>query len=141
MAQPTLCIDTDIVIDFLRTRGSQKSLFETAIERYACAIPAIAAYEISFGIERYGHPHDITRFQRVLEAVEVLPFDLAAARASAQLDAALQKTGVRLGFPDVFIAGICVARSLPLLTRNLAHFARIPQLRLLQPDQLLPHST
>jgi predicted nucleic acid-binding protein len=69
--------------------------------------------------------------------VEVLPFDLTAARISARLDATLQKAGRRLDVPDLFIAGICVARTIPLLTRNVAHFSRIPQLTILDPHELV----
>jgi len=41
-----------------------------------------------------------------------------------------------IGFPDILIAGICLAHDLPLLTRNQAHFERIPDLVLFPLDTL-----
>lgn len=137
MARATLCLDTDILIDFLRARGEQPTLFELAVERYTCVLPSVTVYEVSFGIERYGRANDRRMLQTLLRTMEVIPFDLRAARASAQLDAVLQRAGQRVDFPDLFIAGICVARKLPLLTRNRAHFSRIPHLILLDPHALL----
>ena len=113
MARPTLCIDTDILIDFLRAHEEQARLFEAALARYPCALTSITVYEIWLGIERYARHADRRYLQRVLDVVEVLHF------------------------PDLFIAGICLARDLPLLTRNRTHFSRIPQLVLLDPEKLL----
>ena len=138
MARSTLCIDTDILIDFLRSRGTQATLLESAVDRHICVLPSIAMYEICFGIERHGRLEDWPRLQRLFGTLEVLPFDLRAARVSAQLDVALQKRGLRLDFPDLFIAGICVANRVPLLSRNVAHFARVPRLVLVDPQELLP---
>ncbi|MBI5047876.1 MAG: type II toxin-antitoxin system VapC family toxin [Deltaproteobacteria bacterium] len=36
-----------------------------------------------------------------------------------------------IGVKDSFIAGICEAHNLPLLTRNIKHFNRIPNLKLI----------
>lgn len=137
MARPTLCIDTDLLIDFLRNRGAHAKVFEVAVERYRCALPSITVYEVCLGIERTRRQDDWRHLQRLLSVVEVLPFDLVAARASAQIDAQLQRAGVRLDFPDLFIAGICLAAHTSLLTRNVTHFSRIPRLNLIDPQQLL----
>lgn len=137
MARSTLCIDTDILIDFLRDRGRYASIFEQALERFPCVLASVTVYEIAFGIERYGRHGDRARFQHVLRVVGILPFDLAAARTSAKLDAALHRAGTRIELPDLLIAGICVAKQATLLTGNRAHFARIPRLKLLDPERFL----
>jgi predicted nucleic acid-binding protein len=43
---------------------------------------------------------------------------------------ALAAQGLPIGMADYMIAGICVARSAALLTRNRAHFERVPGLAL-----------
>lgn len=139
MAQPPLCIDTDVLIDFLRARGDRATVFEAALSRYRCALSSITVYEVCFGVERFGRLDDRHQLESLFTVVEIVPFDLIAAQASAQLDATLQKAGLRLEFPDLFIAGICLARELLLLTRNLAHFSRVPHLKLLDPQHLSPH--
>ncbi len=54
-----------------------------------------------------------------------LTFDDAAADRSAQLRAALEAIGRRIGAYDVQIAGIALANGLTLVTHNVAEFSRI----------------
>ena len=45
----------------------------------------------------------------------------------------LEGRGTTIAMSDYLIAGICRARSLPLLTRNRSHFERVPGLRVEAP--------
>ena len=58
--------------------------------------------------------------------IPVLDFD---ARAAAEL-ARLRKARLRIGLMDLKIAAIALARSATLLSRNLAHFQKVPGLKL-----------
>jgi predicted nucleic acid-binding protein len=58
-----------------------------------------------------------------LHAGRVVPFDVAAARATGLLQEHARATGQAPGFADLAIAGIAAARGLTILTRNLRHFA------------------
>ena len=40
---------------------------------------------------------------------------------------------ILIGNQDICIAATCIARKLPLLTRNIEHFSRIQSLKLLDP--------
>lgn len=57
----------------------------------------------------------------------------AASRAVATARRELEGRGETIGMSDYLIAGVCLARPLPLLTRNRAHFDRIPGLILVDP--------
>jgi predicted nucleic acid-binding protein len=37
------------------------------------------------------------------------------------------------GGPDTLVAGTCLERGCPILTRNVRHFARVPGLAVLEP--------
>jgi predicted nucleic acid-binding protein len=67
--------------------------------------------------------------QRLLPAVTVLPFDTAVAEVYGLLSAQLEETGQSLGDADLQIAATAVYHNLELVTGNLPHFARIPQLQ------------
>ncbi len=43
----------------------------------------------------------------------------------------VQKSGMDIGVKDSFIAGICESHNMPLLTRNINHFKRIPSIKLI----------
>ncbi len=65
----------------------------------------------------------------VAGALTVLPFDQAAAEAYGSLRAKLESSGEPLDEPDLRIASIALSRDLTLVTANLRHFDRLPDLR------------
>jgi len=76
-------------------------------------------------------------FRELLELVSVLPFDLHAARAAAQVYERLRAQGLLIGLQDTLIAGTCIAQNVPLLTRNIEHLGRIPELTIVKPAYLV----
>lgn len=67
---------------------------------------------------------------RVLPAVTILPFDLSTARVFGMIRADLERSGNILPDADLQIAATAVYHDLELVTGNLRHFERIPDLRL-----------
>ncbi len=66
--------------------------------------------------------------QVVRRAQTVLAFDTLAARTFGVLKATLQRSGTPLTEPDLRIASIALTRKLTLVTRNVRHFQRVPEL-------------
>lgn len=66
---------------------------------------------------------------RLLPAITVLPYDVAAARLYGQIRATLERIGRPLADADLQIAATALLHDLELVTGNLRHFARIPGLR------------
>lgn len=64
--------------------------------------------------------------------VEVWPFDGEAARRAGAVRRDLSGQGPDIGMADSLIAGICLERGAPLLTRNRSHFERVEGLGLVQ---------
>ncbi len=65
----------------------------------------------------------------VVGALTVLPFDEAAADVYGRLRAQLESSGEPLAEPDLRIASIAIAGDLTLVTANLRHFERVPNLQ------------
>jgi predicted nucleic acid-binding protein len=65
-----------------------------------------------------------------LGAATVLPVTQGAAEIAAATRRHLERRGQGIGVADYLIAGVCIAHGLPLLTRNVAHFRRVPGLAL-----------
>jgi predicted nucleic acid-binding protein len=89
----------------------------------------ITVFEIRFGLENLTggrRRHQLEEiFNQALEKDlegRVLPFDLAAARASATIAAQQRKIGRPVEIRDVQIAGIALASKATLATRNIRHF-------------------
>lgn len=124
-------LDTDHCVELLRgNRGISsklKSLDEDIeIEIYTSTITAA---ELFYGAYRMPNPEE--RMQEInafLSDMEVLDLDLGAARIYGQLKAELARIGELLADNDLFIASIALSRNLTLVTHNIHHYERIPNL-------------
>lgn len=66
---------------------------------------------------------------RVLPAMTVLPFDQDASRIYGEISAELEREGRRLADADLQIAATAILHDLELVTGNMGHFERVPNLR------------
>jgi tRNA(fMet)-specific endonuclease VapC len=91
-------------------------------------ISAITLAELRFGADRRGSKrlHDL--IGRFAEAVEVFPFDAAAATEYGRLSNTLAQRGTPIGEFDVLIAAHAVALRRTLVSNNDRHFSRVPGL-------------
>ena len=58
----------------------------------------------------------------------MLPFDVAAARRYGEVRAELERLGTPLAEADLRIGAIALSRGLTVVTGNVRHFQRIPEL-------------
>ena len=124
------CFDTDTLSAVLK-RDPPLAL----IRRLAQVAPAlqftttITLGELLYGAARRGGPK-VTRSVRevVALATTVLSFDERAAEVYGPLRAELEREGRRLDEPDLRIASIALSRDLTVVTGNVRHFGRVPNL-------------
>jgi tRNA(fMet)-specific endonuclease VapC len=126
------CFDTDVLSATIR-RDPPLHL----IRRLARTPPseqcttAITLGELVYGVRKRGSPELAERVQALItSAGPILPFDEIAARRYGLLRAELERSGRRVAEPDLRIAAIALARDATLVTGNVRHFARIPELRI-----------
>jgi tRNA(fMet)-specific endonuclease VapC len=122
--------DSDVLIDALRGREPGRSRIEVELRAGRLATTSISLFELRSGARS---PREREKVDALLDAVTVMPFDASAAAAAASIRLELEGRGQGLPMADYLIAGICVSRSAVLLTRNRAHFERVPGLVLGSP--------
>jgi len=120
-----ICVDSDVVTDYLRGKTRFQEVLPSAIEKYDCYIAPISAYELYCGGYHSGR---IDKVEDVLNLFGMLDCPRASIRKSAEIHAKLSKTGNSLDVKDILVAGTCIYFNLPLLTRNIKHFRRIQEL-------------
>ncbi|HEY3358956.1 MAG TPA: type II toxin-antitoxin system VapC family toxin [Polyangia bacterium] len=103
----------------------QRATVARAIQNGTAATTTVSVFELLSGVRTDAESRKV---ERLLAALAVVPLDEPASRAAAGVQRELSKGGARIATADALIAGICLARSAPLLTRNRAHFARVPGL-------------
>ena len=121
--------DTDVLIDFLV--GAQPVADQIAgyIEAERLQTTAVASFELLSGADESKRGKAA---RQLIDALHVLPLDRDAARLAAEVRLKLDRAGQAIGMGDSLIAGIVIAHSLPLFTRNKAHFERVENLQLVE---------
>ncbi|MDD2235686.1 MAG: type II toxin-antitoxin system VapC family toxin [Kiritimatiellae bacterium] len=124
--------DTDTITNLLKPRPSEfllkrlKSL--AANEQH---ISTITISEIVYGAHKSTrceyHLKNLSEI--LLPQVNVVDFDVKAAWVAGQVRACLEKAGRPLSFADIQIAALALSNGLTLITGNLKHFERIPDLK------------
>lgn len=119
--------DTDVLIDFLTDTAPMADRVEREVCAGTLCTTSITVFELLAGATNDAGKR---RLEHMLAPLDVLAFDEEAARASALARRELDRMGTPIGMADYEIAGICLTRSLPLLTRNRGQFERVPDLLL-----------
>jgi predicted nucleic acid-binding protein len=91
------------------------------------AITPVSVFELYAGVISRRRIKQIEDFVR---SISVFPLNTIEAAAAAKIFTELKAKGELIGIQDILIAGICVVNYLPLLTRNVAHFSAIKNLKI-----------
>lgn len=134
METSSVCVDTDIVIDYLRGKHENQKILPAIIEKYDVHISPISVYELYYGGYYSGKLKPV---EDVLAMMNTFDWTLEDSKKSAQLHTSLSKAGEALSVKDVLIAGLCLSRSVPLITRNVEHFKRIKGLKVIDGTKYL----
>ena len=128
----TYLLDTDILSNVMRRSPPNRLLVRlAAVEPEDQFTSSITLGELLYGAYRF--PDRAATLLERIEAVirpnlPVLPFDAAAARRYGETRAYLEGHGTPMGDADLRIASIALARGLTLVTGNVRHFRRVPNL-------------
>ena len=125
--------DTDAISELLKPRPSAIYVrWLSAIPREEQFTSAVVVGELYKGAFRSSasarHLENIE--EHLLPAVTVLPFDTAAARIYGAIRARLEAAGRPLADADLQIAATALLHDLAVVTGNLHHFKRVPDLRI-----------
>ncbi len=121
-------LDTDHWVAVLRGKLSIKGR-STADEDLA--ITTISIGELSYGAARSSRRADnLEKLGILINSVIVLPYDRGAAHRFGIIKADLEREGRRLDSQDLAIACIALDYSALLVSHNVRHIERVPELRL-----------
>ncbi len=124
-------LDTCVLSDFARGDASTLAHIKE-VSPEDLAISTVTAMEIDYGLRL--NPRLARRLKPVMDAfldsVHLLPYDRAAAQATAELRAVLKQKGRPIGAYDALIAGAALGEGLILVTSNVREFSRVSTLRI-----------
>ena len=121
-------IDTSVIVAWERGKLAAEEVAAQAGEEEV-ALSAITASELLHGVHRANTA--LRRGKRqafveaILDAVPILPVDLAVGRVHARVWADMRARGEVIGAHDLLIAATALAHRLTIATRNARDFARV----------------
>lgn len=125
MSTPRFLLDTNILSDLVRNpRGAVAGKIAEHGERTVCTSTIVAA-ELRFGAAKRNAASLSMQVERILAAMEILPFEAPADRTYAQLRLALERRGTPIGPNDLLIAAHALAAGCVLVSANLGEFSRV----------------
>ncbi len=125
--------DTDVITNVLKKRPAKILLERLAvIPKYEQYISTITISEIVYGAVKSNRAeYHLNNLESILlPSVNVAGFDSKSAYICGRLRAALEKQGLPLDLADLEIASIAIAGNFVLVTGNIKHFERIPELHI-----------
>ena len=123
--------DTDIYTNVMRKIPSEKLLNRLKmVPRRDQFTTTITIAEVYYGLMKASNRTRLLKlFESVLlPRVTILPFAFSAAKKYGEIRSFLEKQGAPLAHADLQIASIALSMNMTLITGNLKHFQRIPQL-------------
>lgn len=126
-----VCLDTDIIIDFLR---KDKIVLGKIIElkklNNRISTTTINAFELFKGLPDLSEQSKYDSAEIFLNNVHIFKFTLSSSKIAANIFNDLMAKGQVIELPDIMIASIALENNESILTRNIRHFERIPGLRI-----------
>jgi tRNA(fMet)-specific endonuclease VapC len=118
-------LDTNIISDLVhRPQGRVAARIRDVGEARVCTSIIVAA-ELRYGAVKKGSPRFTAHVERVLGAIEVLPFEAPADAIYGQIRTRLEQRGTPIGANDLLIAAQAVALGCTVVTNNGSEFVRV----------------
>ena len=130
MGEETLryCIDSDVLIDYLRGREEAKQFLAAEFQRAPMVISALSVAELASGEEMKDAAGKRQLLTHFLSGFQIIPLDTSLALWAGKLRRQLGRPLV-----DMAIAATALEYQLTLVTRNIKHFNSIESLPIHKP--------
>lgn len=121
------CVDSDILIDYLRGVPNARDFLLRARGRYPLFMSVVSIVEVYAGKETQ-HREKAKRISEFLGNFDMITLTLVIAKRAGELRRDYQKP-----FADMIVAATALECRVPLVTRNVKHFGVIKDLEVVKP--------
>ena len=122
-------LDTSVLIPFLKGKnGIQEHIGSVGVSQ--CHITELALAELLVGAYKSNNNTELRDVLHFRDVFATRPVTFAVWDRYAQLRAMLERKGNRIDNMDLLIAATALEGDYTLVTHNIAHFSRIPGLKL-----------
>lgn len=124
-------LDTDTLSFFFRNRPEVVEKVNAYLTVHGILnLSVVTYYEVLNGLLYKDAHKQLEKFERFIDLNQVIFLNVEIAKKAAEIYANLRKAGQVIGHNDVLIAATAIVYDLTLITNNLGHLSRIPDLSL-----------
>jgi predicted nucleic acid-binding protein len=128
-----IALDTDILIDILRKNTRVTKEIEKLEDKPVIfATTVVNSFELFYGAYKSQKKKNIELVKKLLSRLNVLNWFDSYSQDIGKNYSDLEKLGQKIDYRDLFIGIIVLKNDYHLFTRNLKHFERIPNLKILE---------
>jgi predicted nucleic acid-binding protein len=136
---PVYLIDTDVLGDLINGQEYAIEFLDNVLRPGFLLASAVTYAEVYAGVFASSDP-DLTRARIehffATTHIEIVSLAGEPARNAGLLYGSLVSRGLRTGLPDLLNASIAIVHDYTIVTRNVRHYVRVPNLKILSPDTL-----
>ncbi len=134
MENRLIVIDTDVIIDFFSGISPGVDIVSKLISQEEAALTSISVFELYAGIEG---KRRLNQIEILIRDLTIFSLDVIEAVIAGKIYTQLKSKGQLIGTHDILIAAICLANGLPLYTKNVSHFSKIEDIKILPTEEIL----
>lgn len=122
-------VDSDVLVNFLK--GEKKAVeMIKKLQDKSFYISIVSVGEILEGLLETKNKKKLTSFKELLKTVAIINIDFPIIEKFASVRKCLRQKGLLIDNFDLLIASSCLIHNLTLITNNISHFKRIPELKI-----------
>jgi len=123
-------LDSSIIIEILRSNVTVvNNMLKAVGTKNKIAICSIAYYEVMRGFDKDKNRKKVEMFDALCNDAERFSLSDKAIDIATDIYRYLSKRGQKIEDDDIFIAAITLANDATLITDNVKHFERVPNLK------------
>lgn len=121
-------LDTNVCINIFRNTGHIREKIEKAGIAH-CAVSEITIAELFYGAAKSGRAKHFQDVYNVMRLFQIVPTSDCLERYGV-LKSQLEQSGMRIDDFDLLIGATALQHRMTLVTHNIKHLARIPQIQI-----------
>ncbi len=126
-----MILDTCFIIDLLNSEeGAVRKAQEFDKQNTSLFTTAVTVFEIWQGISDIKNKQKREKINVLLEGTGLLDLDQESAKIGGKIHGELYDHGISIQPEDSMIAGISLKHGKKIVTRNVKHFSKIPEVRI-----------
>lgn len=126
-------IDTDILIDLLRnSKDAVDFVARLEEKKILLATTVVNSFELYYGAHKSRYPEkNLQATKKLLSRMIILSLTPRSAQKAGHIYTELETRGHPIGLRDTLIGAIALTREFSLATRNIEHFKKIEDLKII----------